>query len=180
DRALPNGGVWAVMSNAAKPAPTCASLTTPAATGTARSARLPLPRSGSPIATPNCCPCPISTSSSPCRGRSPTSPITTRRSSMTCCSKPPRDPDHDCGRPQAPRRPHRAHCRAPHLGIGTDPPSPCPYHRTRWRLLARWPTLDCLPTRLLPVRPGALTPLPPSVPGKADRHLPCRALEALG
>jgi hypothetical protein len=41
------------------------------------------------------------------------------------------------------------------------------------------PTLDCLPTRLLPVRPGALTPLPPSVPGKADRHLPCRALAVL-
>src|SRR6516225_11181483 len=45
------------MSNAARPAPTCASLTTLAATGIARSARPPLPRNGWPIARPNSCRC---------------------------------------------------------------------------------------------------------------------------
>ena len=49
------------MSNAARPAPTCASPTTPAATGTVRSARPLLPRRGSPTARANCCPCPIIT-----------------------------------------------------------------------------------------------------------------------
>ena len=71
-----------------------------------------------------------------------------------------RDPDHHRGRPQASRRPHRAHRRAAQLGIGTDPPSACPYHRTRRRLVARacpgagrGPALDCRPTRFfLPVR----------------------------
>src|ERR1700751_842813 len=75
------------MSNAAKTARTCASLTTLAATGTAQSARPPPPRNGWPTARPNSCPCPISTSSSPYRGRSPRSPIPTRPSSMSCCSK---------------------------------------------------------------------------------------------
>src|ERR1700746_4028385 len=60
------------MSNAAKTARTCASLTTLAATGTAQSARPPLPRNGWPTARPNSCPCRISTSSSPYRARSPT------------------------------------------------------------------------------------------------------------
>ena len=44
------------MSNAVRPAPICASPTTPAATGTAPSAKPPLPRSGSPTAGPNSCP----------------------------------------------------------------------------------------------------------------------------
>ena len=38
--------------------------------------------------------------------------------------------------PKTPRRPHRAHRRTAHLGIGTDPPSARPYHRPRRRLLA--------------------------------------------
>jgi hypothetical protein len=33
-------------------------------------------------------------------------------------------------------------------------------------------TGDCLPTRLLSVGAGALTPVPPPVPGEADRRLP--------
>jgi hypothetical protein len=60
---------------------------------------------------------------SPCRNRLPTSPITTRRLSIIYCSKQPPRPDHHRGRPQAPRRPHRAHRRAPHLGISADPTS---------------------------------------------------------
>src|SRR6516164_6564725 len=81
-----------------------------------------------------------------------------------------RDPDHDRPhgtspwaegpRPQAPRRSHRAHRRIAHLGIDTDPPSARPYDRPRRRHLTRWPALDCLPTRLSSLRPGALTPLP--------------------
>ena len=93
-----------------------------------------------------------------------------------------RDPDHDCGRSQASQRPHRAHRRAPYLGIGAYPPSARPYHRPRRRLVAqacpggsRGPALDCLPTQLFSVGAGALTPVPPPVPGKADRRLPSRA-----
>src|SRR5215472_16996953 len=59
------------MLNAARPARTCASPTTPAATGTVRSAKPLLPKSGWSTARPTSCPCPISTSSSRCRGLSP-------------------------------------------------------------------------------------------------------------
>jgi hypothetical protein len=47
-----------VMSNAARPARTCASPTTLVATGAARSARLALPRSGWPTARPELLPVP--------------------------------------------------------------------------------------------------------------------------
>src|SRR5205823_4672628 len=95
---------------------------------------------------------------------------------LGCPSRRP-GPDHPRGGPQTPRRPHWAHRRTPHLGIGTDPPSARPYHRAGRRLLARRPALDCLPARFLPVRPSALTPLPPPVPGKADHRVPSRAPE---
>jgi integrase len=52
--------------------------TTPAATGTARSARAPPPRNGSPTARPTCCRCRTITWCSPCQGRTPTSPTRTR------------------------------------------------------------------------------------------------------
>ena len=55
------------MSSAANHARTCASLTTPAAIGTAQSARPPLPRNGWPTAKLNSCPCLISMSSLHCR-----------------------------------------------------------------------------------------------------------------
>ena len=55
-------------------------------------AALSLAKNGWPTAKPISCPCRISMSSSPCPDRPPISPITTRRSSMTCCSKPPPRP----------------------------------------------------------------------------------------
>ncbi len=39
------------------------------------------------------------------------------------------DDADDRGRSQAPRRAHRHHRRAPHMGLGDDPPSPCPHDR---------------------------------------------------
>src|SRR4051794_11090548 len=39
------------------------------------------------------------------------------------------------GRSQAPRRPHRHHLGASHLGLGTDPSSPCPHDRAGRRHL---------------------------------------------
>ena len=89
---------------------------------------------------------------------------------MTCCSKPP--PSHHRSRPKAPRRAHWAHRRAAQLGIGTDPPSARPYHRTGRRLVAQPSALDCLPAPLLSLGRGALTPVPPSVPGTAHRRVP--------
>src|SRR6516225_3399781 len=100
-----------------------------------------------------------------------------------------RDPDHhrphgtspwaEGPRPQASRRPHWAHRRAPHLGIGAHPPSARPYHRPRRRHLTRWRALDCLPAQLSPLRRGAFAPLPSPVPRKADRRLPSRAAAVL-
>ena len=76
------------MSSSATPAAISASPTTPAATGTARSAsRSPAP-SGSRTGRPNCSTCRTSTSSSPCRTRSPPSPSRTRPRSTTSCSAP--------------------------------------------------------------------------------------------
>jgi hypothetical protein len=56
---------------------------------------------------------------------------------------------------------HRAHRRAPHLGIRAHPPSARPYHRPRRRRLTqafpaegRGRALDRLPARLLPLRAG--------------------------
>ena len=46
------------------------------------------------------------------------------------------------GRSQAPRRPHRHHLGAPHLGLGADPPSPCPHDRAGRRHLPRWQQMD--------------------------------------
>ena len=61
---------------------------TVAATGTARGARAPPRAPGSRRARPISSRSATSTSSSPFLPRSPRSPITTRRSSMTCCSGP--------------------------------------------------------------------------------------------
>src|SRR6185436_12991138 len=60
------------MSRLARNAPIPPSPTTPAATGTARSAKAPPPRSGSPTARPTCCRCRTITWCSRCLRRSPT------------------------------------------------------------------------------------------------------------
>ena len=62
------------------------------------------------------------------------------------------DADHR-RRPQASRRPHRHHRRAPHLGLGDDPSSACPHDRAGRRHRARrerW--ISSRPAFLLPVR----------------------------
>ncbi len=45
--------------------------------------------------------------------------------------------------------------RAPHLGIGDDPPSACPHDHPRRRAVVRRHPMDPLPPRVLPVRPGS-------------------------
>ena len=79
----------AATSMAATTAAISGSPTTPAAIATARSVRPPPRKPGSPSARPTCCRSAISTSSSRCRPRSPTSPGRTRRSSTICFSAPP-------------------------------------------------------------------------------------------
>src|SRR5262249_59048162 len=90
-----------------------------------------------------------------------------------------RDLDHHRRRPQAPRRPHWTHGRAPHLGVDTHPPSACPHHRPGRRRLSRWRPLDRLPARLFPPRSGPLPALPSPVPRRAERPLPDRAIAVL-
>ena len=84
------------------------------------------------------------------------------------------DADHR-RRSQAPRRPHRRHRRAPHLGLGDDPPPACPHDRAGRRHLARRRRAGsrCRPGFLLPVRvlsnlfrrlllDGSPPPMPPA------------------
>ena len=81
----------AVMSSGARIAARSASPTILAAIGIPRSARVWRASNGLQIAAPNCCPLPISMSSSPCRRQSRRSLSRTRRSSTTSCSRrPPR------------------------------------------------------------------------------------------
>jgi integrase/recombinase XerD len=63
-----------------------------------------------------------------------------------------RDADHYRGRPQAPRRPHRAHRRAAHLGISTDPSSHTPI--SSYPAAASHPT----PSAGLPADPASSCP----------------------
>ncbi|SNB81765.1 Protein-S-isoprenylcysteine O-methyltransferase Ste14 [Rhodoblastus acidophilus] len=72
-------------------------------------------------------------------------------------------------RSETSRRPHRPHRRPAHLGVGADPPSPCPHHRPR-----RWPVagrlaLDRLQAGLLPVGARAVAPVPAAVPRRSRR-----------
>src|SRR5436309_6116063 len=60
-----------------------------------------------------------------------------------------RDRADDCGRSQAPRRPHRHHRGAPHLGLDDDPPSARAHDRARRRHLARRLTVGVVPAPLL-------------------------------
>ena len=80
-----------------------------------------------------------------------------------------RDADHHRGRPQAPRRPHRHHRRAAHLGLGAHPSSARAHDRAGRRHLARRQALGVLPAGLLSPRARALAPVPPAVPGEARR-----------
>ena len=78
-RGLPHGGAGRSRRAVRPTAARSASPTTPAATGTAPSARGWRAPRGWRTGGPNCCRCRTSTSSSPCRRRSPRSPCRTRR-----------------------------------------------------------------------------------------------------
>ena len=80
-----------------------------------------------------------------------------------------RDADDHRRRSQASRRPHRPHRRAAHLGLGADPSSPCPHHRSRRRPVAGRIALDRLQAGLLPAGARALAPVPPAVPRRSRR-----------
>jgi hypothetical protein len=69
-------------------------------------------------------------------------------------------------RSQAPRCRDWHDRSAPYLGAESLSPPPCPLHRARWRPGARR-SLDCLPTRVLPVRSRTLPTLPQAVSGTA-------------
>jgi hypothetical protein len=93
------------MCCAATAAAPIRSPTTPAATGTARSARAARPSAGWMPARPICCRWSTTTWSSRCRRPSPTSRTRTRRRCTACCStSPPRRCCDHRGRPQAPGR----------------------------------------------------------------------------
>ena len=80
---------------------------------------------------------------------------------------------HDRRRSEAPRRPHRHHRRAPHLGLGDDPSPARPHDRARRRHLARRHALGALQAGLLPARARALKAVPAALPVEARRR-PCR------
>src|SRR5213595_3926795 len=167
------------MSHAARTAPIRRLPTTPAATGTARSARAPPRSNGSPRARPTCCRCRTITWCSRCLRRSPRSPTRTRPHLRPAVQGFGRDAGHDRGRPQALGRPRRRHLGPPYMGLGAHPSSARPYDRTGRRHLARRQKLDILPTWLLPPRPRAVTPVPAAVPGEADRGPQSRPSEVL-
>ena len=80
-----------------------------------------------------------------------------------------RDADHHRRRPEASGRAHRPHRRAAHLGLGADPSSARPRHRSRRRPVAGRVALDRLQARLLPARARAVAPVPPPLPRRARR-----------
>src|SRR5207248_9328174 len=106
-----------------------------------------------PLARPLCRRSITATWSAPCRPRSPRSPTRTRWWSTICCSAQRPSAAYHRRRSQTPRCPHRLHRRAPHLGLGDDPPSASPHDRAGRRGIIRRYALGALPIRfLLPVR----------------------------
>src|SRR6478609_9031683 len=157
------------MSSAARSARTPSSPTTPAATGIARSARGRQHGNGWPSARRSCCRSPTITSYSPCRLGSPISPIRTRPSSTTCCSR-----HHP--RPCSPLLPTPSisapwgAVRSSYLGVRAHPPSSRAHDRAgRW-LLTRRKALGLMPATLLPVSGRAVSLVPPVVPGQAPHR----------
>ena len=172
DRAVPDRGTGRPCRGLRRLRRWSAAPTTPAATGTARSARARPAPTGSRPGRPSCCRCRTSTSSSPCRRRSPRSPSRTRRWSTPSCSGPrPRrcaaiaaDPKHlgaEIGvvavlhtwGQNLHHHPH-VHCVVPGGG-----------------LVARRHPLDRLPAGLLPAGPRAVAAVPPAVPATSCGRL---------
>ena len=90
-------------------------------------------------------------------------------------------PDHteDRGRSQPPRRPHRHHRGAAHLGLGAHAPSPRPHDRAGRRHLGRWQQMDRFAAGLPCARQGARASVPGQAPRDADRRAFRRPIEVL-
>ncbi len=80
------------------------------------------------------------------------------------------DDADDRRRSQASRRPHRHHRRAPHLGLGDDPPSARPHDRAGRRHRAGRDALDLVAPGLPAAGPRAGQAVPPTVPDPAARR----------
>ena len=75
-----------------------------------------------------------------------------------------RDPAYHRRRSEASGRADRRDAGAAHVGLGADPPSPCPRHRPRRRPVTRRRALGRLPARLLPAGARALAAVPAPLP----------------
>src|SRR5438105_228525 len=158
------------MSSAARIAATVGSPTTRVATAITRSARARRRETGLPRARPICCRSITSTWSSPCRDRPDRLPEQDGglRSAVPHSG---RDAAYHRRRSQTPRCPHRLHRRAPHLGLGDDPPSASPHDRAGRRGIIRRYALGALPTRFPVAGAGAVPPVPAALPDRARRCL---------
>ena len=108
------------------------------------------------------CRFPTITSSSPCRLRSAPSAFQNKAAVYDLLFRDRRRDAHRHGRrPQASGRAHRPHRRAAHLGLGADPSSARPRHRSRRRPFSGRQTLGHLQVRLLPTRARVVAPLSP-------------------
>ena len=142
------------MSRAARTARTRRSPTTPAATGIAPSARARRQSNGWRNARPTCCRCrtfhivftlPAPIGDIAYQNKAVIYDILFKAAAETL--------NHDRRRPQAPRRPHRHHLRAPYLGIGAYPSSARPHDRAGRRHLAGRQAVGIVPAGFfLPVR----------------------------
>src|SRR5258708_132590 len=81
-----------------------------------------------------------------------------------------RDRADDRGRSQAPRRLHRHHRGAPHLGLDHDPPPARAHDRARWWHLARRLTLGVVPAPLLAAGARLLQAVPWADASEAARR----------
>src|ERR1700731_1210390 len=90
-----------------------------------------------------------------------------------------RDHAHHRSRSQASRRSHWHLVRPPHLGLGDDPSPACTHDRAGRAVLTRRKALGLMSATLLPVSGGAVSLVPPVVPGQAPRRLSGRCAAVL-
>jgi site-specific recombinase XerD len=69
--------------------------------------------------------------------------------------------------------------KKPHLGLGADPPSPCPHDCAGRRHRGRWQQMDLVPARLPRARQGARAAVPGQLPRDANRRAFRRPIEVL-
>ena len=155
---------WADTSNAVATAVINASVTTPAATATAPSARIWPALSGSSSGKTNCCPSTITTSSSPSPNPSTLGSCRIKPSSTGCCSRlppplyRPSPPTPNTSAPKSASSPSSTP-GPPHLGTKTALSSPHPLRCYRRRHQSGRPTLGRLPPRFLSPCPRLIPPV---------------------